>query len=109
MTAARDAIEKAVQSLAVELTDTNLSRPDTPERTPDMPAWPLSFRPIGSTAVQSVVDVSHLTDTVYEPITPRTSKQLKQPEEENHRVGAVRIERSELKHQSQTDMKDDYE
>ena len=41
MTAARDAIEKVERSLAMELTDVNLSRPDATdtEQTTDIPTW----------------------------------------------------------------------
>ena len=93
MTVARDAIEKAMRSLVAELTDVNLSRPDTTdtEQTTDMPTWcsPLSFRPIGNATIRSIVNLLYLTDPVNKPTTPRPNRKLEQLKEENHSVRAA--------------------
>ena len=60
MMAARDAVKKAVRSLAAELTDVSLLQPDTTntELTMNSP-W---SRPIGNTALRTVVNLLHLVD-----------------------------------------------
>ena len=85
VTAARDAVEKAVQSLTAELTDEHLSRTDTThqEQNTYMPMWCslLSFQPIGNSKIRSVVNLKCHKIPVSKPTAPRTSEEPEQLEQ----------------------------
>ena len=100
MMAARDAVKKAVRSLAAELTDVSLLQPDTTntELTMNSP-W---SRPIGNTALRTVVNLLHLVDPENKPNIPKTYRESKQLNEATHNVWAIRIKKSGSKRRSQT-------
>ena len=99
MSAARDAIEKATGSSKTAPTDINLSEPNTPEQTPNIPAWPLSTRPICNT----IADLSHLTSTANKPITASQANGVTEKlTKKTYCVGTIRIE-NESKSRRQID------
>ena len=106
MTAARDAVEKAVRSLVAELlTDVSLPRPNTTdtEQTTNMQTGHSPWsRPIGNTAVRTVFNLSHLMDPVNTPNIPKTYRESRQLNEATNSVGAIRIEQSRSKGWNQT-------
>ena len=94
MMASRDTIKKAAQTSKAVPTDTNLSCPTTPRRTPDTPTWtwPLSFQPIGrNNARRSLLmgPISNLT------IAPRSDRPTEKPTGGTHCIGTIRTEESD--------------
>ena len=75
-------------------TDINLSGPNTPERTPNIPAWP-----IGNT----IANLSLLTSTTNEPITASQANGVTEKlRKKTYCVGTIRIE-NESKSRRQID------